>query len=106
MRCQSVKQAEKQAALRELFEETVLERDDFTCCRCGTTGTKLDPHHLVARTAAPDLVLDPDNLVSLCRRDHRQIEDHLCPDWRSWKLKRHDFETKRESGTLPWSHRR
>ncbi len=98
-----MKQAEKKAALRELFEETVLPRDDFTCVRCGTTGTRMDPHHLCSQGTAPDLVLDPDNIVSLDRRCHRLIEDHLAPDWPSWKLKRSEYERLKKSGALPWS---
>ena len=45
--------------------------DHPRCQRCNIRQSQ-DPHHLIPRSVAPQLVLEPGNLMALCR---------LCHDW-------------------------
>lgn len=50
------------------FREDVLERCGHQCVACGAKDTKrLVVHHLNSYSVFEDLMLDPDNGVSLCR---------------------------------------
>jgi thymidylate synthase ThyX/transposase-like protein len=51
----------------------VRERDDFTCRLCGQRGGKLEIHHILPVWSRPDLVLEMDNLVTLCEECHASI---------------------------------
>jgi thymidylate synthase (FAD) len=51
----------------------VRERDDFTCRLCGQRGGTLEVHHVLPVWSRPDLVLDMDNLVTLCEECHDSI---------------------------------
>lgn len=51
------------------------------CAACGRTET-LEAHHVVPFQKAPELELEPGNLVSLCRTCHF-VFGHL-QDWNSW----------------------
>lgn len=46
------------------------------CAVCGGD-TKLEVHHIVPFHVAPDLELEPDNLLTLCRRKKHGIDCHL-----------------------------
>ncbi len=48
----------------------VLERDQYRCQWCRTKGVVLDMHHIEKRSQRPDLVLEPTNVVTLCRTCH------------------------------------
>jgi thymidylate synthase (FAD) len=50
----------------------VFARDHYCCQLCGTISKQLDAHHIIPVWARPDLVLDLDNLVTLCRRCHKR----------------------------------
>lgn len=54
------------------------ERDHFLCVLCLQEGVvnaeRLETHHIVSIKEAPELAYDVDNLVTLCRRHHEQVE--------------------------------
>ena len=51
-------------------------RDNPKCLVCGAT-RKLQVHHIVPFHIAPDLELDPTNLITLCTRKKYGINCHL-----------------------------
>ena len=51
----------------------VKERDGFACVDCGTT-SGLTVHHLIPVRTAPDLALEHDNCVTVCRSCHGRRE--------------------------------
>lgn len=54
-------------------------RRDRHCMRpieLGWCGGGLDVHHVVSRARDKTLALDPDNLITLCRRHHDWCHDH------------------------------
>ena len=52
------------------WRRAVLERDCYTCRKCGRAATEAD--HIVGRTAAPHLAYDLDNGQALCVACHRE----------------------------------
>lgn len=56
------------------------ERDGYLCVLCLQEGRLtwdgLETHHIVPIERAPELALDLDNLVTLCRRHHEEVEKH------------------------------
>lgn len=61
--------------------KTILERDNYTCQRCGEEGDKsLHVHHIVPWLESHDN--SPENLITLCCSCHRTIEYNL-PNRRS-----------------------
>lgn len=63
-------------------------RDEFisnnpVCAACGTNKT-LEVHHIKPYHLNPELELDKNNLITLCR-DHHYTFGHFC-DWRSWNI--------------------
>ena len=69
MRRQSAKRQKEAVALVEL-RLFVLERDGYRCRYCRATGCLLDTHHIEKRSQRPDLLLEPKNVVTLCRPCH------------------------------------
>jgi 5-methylcytosine-specific restriction endonuclease McrA len=64
---------EYQAEFRRV-RTLVIRRDHHQCQRCGTPGSPDNPlevHHIKARVVGGSN--DPGNLVTLCRRHHRQL---------------------------------
>lgn len=64
----------------------ILERDHYECQRClGKFGfvkhvkiTKANTvHHIVELKDAPDLMLNDDNLISLCRNCHDEVHGRI-----------------------------
>jgi thymidylate synthase (FAD) len=51
----------------------LLKRDLYRCRLCGSRSKQLDMHHIVPVRARPDLVLDPDNIVTVCRVCHLRL---------------------------------
>lgn len=58
-----------------IWRSTVFKRDGHACILCGkSTGkSQLQAHHIHRWTDAPELRLDPDNGVTLCRTCHEGI---------------------------------
>jgi hypothetical protein len=55
----------------------ILERDDWTCQRCGSTDRELQVHHLVYAGAPWDV--PDDALVTLCVRCHTALKPQTPP---------------------------
>ena len=51
----------------------ILERDRYRCRLCGVHSKRLDMHHIIPVWARPDLVLEPDNIATVCRSCHLGI---------------------------------
>jgi 5-methylcytosine-specific restriction enzyme A len=54
------------------------ERDGYTCQfpGCGKRYKNIDAHHIAKRSQRPDLRLDPNNLICLCREHHSWTDTH------------------------------
>lgn len=55
------------------WKRAVLERDNFTCQKCGATGAGLAAHHNKSFKDNPELRIDLDNGITLCRNCHYEI---------------------------------
>lgn len=51
----------------------VFQRDLYTCQMCGKKGVKLEAHHVRPKYLNPELVLDKNNGVCLCKPCHQKI---------------------------------
>lgn len=72
---------EVQPALRKL----VLERDDWTCQKCGTKKVELHCHHIDPVVNNPIESADMDNCITLCKSCHKYV--HTLPDCRHNELR-------------------
>lgn len=72
-------QAIRSPGWRELREQHL--KTHWSCVACGTRKS-LNVHHVKPVALFPELELDPDNLITLCERDHLHI-GHLG-DWQAW----------------------
>jgi 5-methylcytosine-specific restriction endonuclease McrA/DNA-binding XRE family transcriptional regulator len=55
---------------------SIYARDSYCCRLCGKRGGKLSIHHVLPVWARPELVCDPDNMVTLCRSCHLKVNQH------------------------------
>lgn len=55
------------------WRAAVFERDKYTCAICGKVGGDLNAHHIKPYAKYPDLRLDPDNGITLCKECHRKV---------------------------------
>ncbi len=55
---------------------SVYARDSYCCRLCGKRGGRLSIHHVLPVWARPELVCDPDNMVTLCRSCHLKVNQH------------------------------
>lgn len=73
------------------FKNAVLERDDYTCQRCGRY-TKDTPHHIIFQSQGrnTDWIHDQRNGVTLCWTCHRLAHDYdkWRRYWERWGVKR------------------
>lgn len=49
------------------------KRDDFTCCKCGIKGKKIQAHHIIPVSLNPNLEWLLNNLITLCEDCHRMV---------------------------------
>lgn len=68
----------KKATSREvvpLLRQLVLERDNYTCQKCGATTetAQLHVHHEKSYTFNKIMANDPDNCITLCKECHKEI---------------------------------
>jgi thymidylate synthase ThyX/5-methylcytosine-specific restriction endonuclease McrA len=54
----------------------VFQRDNYICRLCGVRGGSLQVHHVLPIWARPDLVLEMENLATLCEACHHQVNGH------------------------------
>ena len=53
------------------WREFVFARDQFTCQMCGQKGRSLEAHHIRPKYMYPELTLDKDNGITLCKICHQ-----------------------------------
>lgn len=81
LRSRSPRTAGRREAIAEASVQA-LERDRYRCQAVGLVAHEcserrgVDPHHLISKGAAPELVAEVANLVAVCRRAHDWIGDH------------------------------
>ena len=67
----------KPATSREVdvhFRQLVLERDDWTCQRCGAgTEKQLHVHHIEGVVQQPGMANDLENGITLCKECHKFV---------------------------------
>ena len=61
-----------------------LDRDGWRCTECGKAG-KLEAHHLVPVSEAPELAYELDNLATLCVGCHVELHHPALPGEREWR---------------------
>ncbi len=54
------------------WRESVFKRDDWTCRECKERGGDLQPHHIKPFSLFPELRVDVDNGITLCRECHKK----------------------------------
>lgn len=62
----------------QMLRESILRRDDYLCRQCKRTGKRTEAtevHHIYSVEARPDLMYNPDNLISLCMTCHNLMHD-------------------------------
>lgn len=59
----------------------VFERDKYTCAICGQVGGELNAHHIRPFAEYPDLRLDLDNGVTLCKACHKRVHKEKDSEW-------------------------
>lgn len=64
------------------WRTAVFKRDSYTCQICGRVGGKLVAHHIKSHSDFPDLRLEVNNGVTLCRSDHSKL--HNSPKFARW----------------------
>lgn len=52
------------------WRSAVFERDNWTCQTCGLRGVKIEAHHIKEVANYPELMLDINNGVTLCKSCH------------------------------------
>ena len=67
------KKGQKRSSEWRLFRQKYIQDQ---CASCGSE-TKLELHHIVPFNVAPDLELDPDNVITLCENKKYGINCHL-----------------------------
>lgn len=55
---------------RQQIVKDVLERDDFTCQKCGKKGGNLQIHHIKEWSKHPELRFNKENCMTLCMKCH------------------------------------
>lgn len=60
------------------WRRAVLMRDDYTCQDCGRRQRRgIHAHHIKMKSEYPEIMLDLDNGITLCRDCHNKIHDDL-----------------------------
>jgi len=55
------------------LRQIVLERDSYTCQKCGDNKAALHCHHITPATQNPGFADDPDSCITLCKTCHKEV---------------------------------
>jgi len=55
------------------WRESVLERDNYECKKCGYSGKTMNVHHIKHFAEYEEYRYDMDNAITLCERCHRKL---------------------------------
>ena len=58
------------------FRQKILERDKYKCVECGSH-EKLQVHHIKSVHKYPELVMDENNVITLCASCHVKTDNYL-----------------------------
>lgn len=58
------------------FRKSILERDNYTCQKCGSK-SRLQVHHIKSRKEYPELIMDKNNCITLCIVCHSKTDSYL-----------------------------
>lgn len=81
-----------------IWRDRVLERDNYTCQKCGAVyieGTRIHAHHIKQFTLYPELATDINNGITLCEKCHLETYKE---NKRSARQKRPDTPDIRDEG--------
>ena len=67
---------ELRSRISDTLRREIYERDDFTCRPCGKREGRLTLHHIVPVWQDEDLVVDKQNLMTLCTVCHHKVNGH------------------------------
>lgn len=64
--------------LRKYYEYTewrklVFKKDDFSCCKCGLKGIRINAHHIENFSSNEDKRVEINNGITLCQKCHKQF---------------------------------
>jgi len=62
--------------IRDVFRNTVFERDNHTCRKCNKKHVNLDAHHITDRNEMPNGGYVKENGISLCSDCHIKAEQY------------------------------
>ena len=80
----------KQATSREVqpaLRKLVLERDNWTCQKCGTKEKQLHCHHIIGIELNPIESADIDNCITLCKDCHNEVHKQKGCTYNDFKRK-------------------
>jgi len=72
---QKIKEAFLKSSKWQSMRQQIISRDGGVCSICGFD-TSLNVHHIKSHYYFPDLALDPDNLITLCQKHHKEIHNN------------------------------
>ena len=67
------------------FRKVILERDNYTCQICGNLGNSI--HHKKERKDYPELCWNEDNVITICKSCHVNIDGHKNPKGKNQYVK-------------------
>ena len=70
----------------KVFRKEILERDNYTCTTCGKKGNII--HHIKERAEFPELCWVKDNVTTVCKQCHINIDGHRNPKGSNQYVKR------------------
>lgn len=56
------------------FRKNILKRDNYCCQECGCK-EKLQVHHIKSKSKFPELIMEPDNCITLCIICHSKTDN-------------------------------
>lgn len=64
------------------FRDKIFKRDNYRCQACGEKTRTLEVHHIKEQSKYPELMLDPNNVITLCHACHKETDNY---GWKAQK---------------------